>query len=186
MANISSVSGSTSAYDYQSYTVESNDKNTLTTTDYFQLLAVQLQNQDVTEPMDTGEMMQSMMQMGMMNAIEAMTNAVNSSSAISTQTYAASLMGQEVTVIVTEENAFGKEVAVDVKYAKVEYVTFVNGTPYFKVEGDNKEYLLSDMVGVGRIPNPFAQDIEIEKDPEDPENPEGAEETDPVESEGEA
>ena len=156
-------SATASPYDYQSYTVESNDKNTLTMTDYFQLLATQLQNQDMSNPMDNSEIMASLMQMGMISSMESMTNAVNTSTSVSTQTYAASLMGQEVTVIVTEEIG-GQQVATDVKYAKVEYVSFVNGVPHLKVEGDDKEYLLSDLVGVGRIPNPFEEEIEDKDD----------------------
>ena len=32
------------------------------------------------------------------------------------------------------------------------------------MEGDDKEYLLSDLVGVGRIPNPFEEEIEDKDD----------------------
>lgn len=181
-ANKSTSSSSASPYDYQSYTVESNDKNTLTMTDYFQLLATQLQNQDMSNPMETSEMMSSLMQMGMISSMESMTNAVNTSTSVSTQTYAASLMGQEVTVIVTEEIG-GQQVATNVKYAKVEYVSFVNGVPHLKVEGDNKEYLLSDLVGVGRIPNPFEKEIEVDdKDKED--NTDESDKVDDVEEGG--
>ena len=161
--------------------MESNDKNTLTMTDYFQLLATQLQNQDMSNPMETSEMMASLMQMGMISSMESMTNAVNTSTSVSTQTYAASLMGQEVTVIVTEEIG-GQQVATDVKYAKVEYVSFVNGVPHIKVEGDDKEYLLSDLVGVGRIPNPFEEDIEIDDKDKDEDNTGGSDKVEDVEN----
>ncbi|HBN56432.1 MAG TPA: flagellar hook capping protein [Lachnospiraceae bacterium] len=179
-----SPSASASPYDYQSYTVESNDKNTLTMTDYFQLLATQLQNQDMSNPMETSEMMSSLMQMGMISSMESMTNAVNTSTSVSTQTYAASLMGQEVTVIVTEEIG-GQQVATNVKYAKVEYVSFVNGVPHLKVEGDDKEYLLSDLVGVGRIPNPFEKDIEVDDKDKEEDNTDESDKVDDVENGGE-
>lgn len=126
-------------------------------TDYFQLLAAQLQNQDVTNPMDNSEMMAQMVQMGMMQAMSSMTDAMKANTATTTQTYAGSLLGQEVTVMVTKEVA-GIEVPTDVKYGKVEYVSFVDGNPTFKLEGDSKVYFMSYLVGVGKIPNPFTDE----------------------------
>ncbi len=155
--NIPSISGTSNPYEYQSYTVESNERNTLSMTDYFQLLAAQLQNQDVTNPMDNSEMMAQMVQMGMMQAMSSMTDAMKANTATTTQTYAGSLLGQEVTVMVTKEVA-GIEVPTDVKYGKVEYVSFVDGNPTFKLEGDSKVYFMSYLVGVGKIPNPFTDE----------------------------
>ena len=155
--NIPSISGTSNPYEYQSYTVESNERNTVSMTDYFQLLAAQLQNQDVTNPMDNSEMMAQMVQMGMMQAMSSMTDAMKANTATTTQTYAGSLLGQEVTVMVTKEVA-GIEVPTDVKYGKVEYVSFVDGNPTFKLEGDSKVYFMSYLVGVGKIPNPFTDE----------------------------
>ena len=152
--NVARVSATPDAYNLQSYTVESNDKNTLSMTDFFKLLATQLQNQDTTNPMETSEMMAQLTQMGMMQAMSSMTTAIDTSSAVSAQTYAAGLIGQEITVAVTEERN-GIDVPVGVKYAKVEYVSFVNGNPVLKLEGDTKEYPLSNVLGVGRIPDPY-------------------------------
>ncbi|MCI8430126.1 MAG: flagellar hook capping protein [Lachnospiraceae bacterium] len=153
--NVTSVSGTSNAYEFQNYTVESNDKNTLSMTDFFKLLATQLQNQDTTNPMETSEMMAQLTQMGMMQAMSSMTDAMEASTATTTQTYAGSLLGQEVTVMVTEEVG-GVEIPTGVKYGKVEYVSFVNGNPTFKLEGDKKEYVMSYLVGVGKIPDPYA------------------------------
>ena len=172
MANdVGSVSGTSNPYEFQSYTVESN-KNTLSMTDFFQLLATQLRNQDTSNPMETSEMMAQLTQMGMMQAMSSMTTAIDTSSAVSAQTYAAGLIGQEITVAVTEEKN-GINVPVGVKYAKVEYVSFVNGNPVLKVEGDKTEYPLSNVLGVGRIPNPYEEKDENEEnepevDGEDP------------------
>ena len=92
MANdVGSVSGTSNPYEFQSYTVESNDKNTLSMTDFFQLLATQLRNQDTSNPMETSEMMAQLTQMGMMQAMSSMTTAIDTSSAVSAQTYAAGL-----------------------------------------------------------------------------------------------
>ena len=179
MATDMAVSGTTNPDFLQSYTVESNDRNTLSMTDFFQLLATQLQNQDTTNPMETSEMMAQLTQMGMMQAMSSMTTAIETSTATSAQTYAAGLIGQEITVAVTEEKN-GVDVPVGVKYAKVEYISFVNGNAVLKVEGDKKEYPLSHVLGVGKIPNPYEDKTEEEEgsDPEiDPDTGENGEET---------
>ena len=162
MADALSVSGSSNPYATQSFTAEANDRNTITMTGFFQLLATQLQNQDMTNPMDNSEMMNQMTQMAMVQSISSMTDAMKNMTTINSQTYAASLVGQEVTMAVTEENSYGQEVPVDVKYAKVEWVNFTSGNPTIKVEGDDKEYQLKHLVGMGRVPNPF--EVEEEED----------------------
>ena len=108
------VSGTNNPYITQYYTASSNEKNTLTIESYFKLLAAQLQNQDMTNPMSNSEMMAQMTQMAMVQSIGTMTDAVNNSMNITTQTYAAGLVGQEITVAVTKENEYGQPVAVDV------------------------------------------------------------------------
>lgn len=172
MADIPSISGTNSPYKTGSYSPEKNDKNTISMTGYFQLLAAQLQNQDMTNPMDNSEIMAQMTQMAMVQSLTSMTEAVNTSSALSSQTYAASLIGQEVTMAVTEENSFGQQTAVDVKYAKVESINFTTGSPTIIIEGDSKEYELAHLLGVGRIPNPYKK--EEEENP-DESNPDGSE-----------
>lgn len=162
MADPISVSGTNNPYKTQNYTPESNDKNTLTITSYFKLLAAQLQNQDASNPMDNSEMMAQMTQMAMVQSLEAMTSSVQTSTAVSTQTYAAGLVGQEITVAVTEENSYGVQVPVGVKYGKVESVNFIGGTPVIKLEGDKKEYSLSYVLGMGKIDDPY-----VEKDKEE-------------------
>lgn len=155
MADSLAVSGTSDPYTAQSYTAQANDKNTITMTGFFQLLATQLQNQDMTNPMDNSEIMAQMTQMAMVQAMTTMTDTMKNTSAVNTQTYAAGLVGQEVTMAVTEKNAYGQETPVDVKYAKVEWVNFTSGDPTIKIEGDDKEYKLTHLVGMGRVPNPF-------------------------------
>ena len=74
---------------------------------------------------------------------------------ITTQTYAAGLVGQEITVAVTEENEYGQPVAVGVKYGIVESVSLVGGNPIIRLAGDSTDYSLSYIVGMGKIDNPF-------------------------------
>ncbi len=155
MADSLGVSGTSDPYTRYSYTAQANDKNTITMTGFFQLLATQLQNQDMTNPMDNSEIMAQMTQMAMVQAMTTMTDTMKNSSAINTQTYAAGLVGQEVTMAVTQKNIYGQEEPVDVKYAKVEWVNFTSGDPTIKIEGDDKEYNLVHLVGMGKVPNPF-------------------------------
>ena len=63
MADSLGVSGTNNPYITQTYSASSNEKNTLTIESYFKLLAAQLQNQDMTNPMSNSEMMNQMTQM---------------------------------------------------------------------------------------------------------------------------
>ena len=128
MADIS-VSGTTNPYSITALTPQQNDKNTLSMTDFFQLIATQLQYQDPTSPMDNNELMAQMTQMAMVQSMTSMTEAIEASTATSAQTYAGSIVGKEVTVAVIEENSYGQEKPTGVKYAKVEYVNFTSGSP---------------------------------------------------------
>ncbi len=107
MASEFSISGTSNPYVATYYEAKSNDKNTLSVTDFFQLLATQLQYQDPTSPMDNSELMNQMTQMAMMKSITSMSEAIEASTATSAQTYAGSLVGQEVTVAVVKENSYG-------------------------------------------------------------------------------
>ena len=187
MADSLSVSGSTNPYASQSYTPEANDKNTITMTGFFQLMATQLQNQDMTNPMDNSEIMAQMVQMAMVQSMNTMSDSMKNATAVSTQTYAAGLVGQEVTMAVTEENSYGQETPVDVKYAKVEWVNFTSGNPTIKIEGDEKEYQMSHLVGMGRVPNPFKKkDEEEDGDGEDDNTVDTTKPTDPDDTESDS
>lgn len=152
------LSGTGNPYAMNTYTPAANEKNTLTITDYFKLLAAQLANQDMTNPMDNSEMMAQMTQMAMIQAVSAMTESVQTSTSVSTQVYAAGLVGQEITVAVTEEGTYGQAMAVGVQYGKVESVDFTGSTPVLKLVGDDNEYPLSYVLGMGKIDDPYKKD----------------------------
>lgn len=153
------VSGADNPYSTYSYSPGANDKNTLSITSYFKLLAAQLANQDMTSPMDNSEMMAQMTQMAMVQSVEAMTASIQTSTAVTTQTYAASMVGQEITVAVVDDN--GKPIGV--KYGTVASVNLSGGNPVIRLEGDNKGYPLSHIMGVGKIDDPFADKEEEDK-----------------------
>ncbi len=162
MADIT-ISGSSDPYTASIYSATSNDRNTLDISDYFTLLAAQLANQDMTSPMSNSEMMAQMTQMAMVQSITSMTESMETSQAVTTQTYAASLVGQEVTVAVTKDGT-----ATGVKYGNVASVNLTQTTPTIMLEGDDKEYPLTYILGLGKIPDPYAKE-EVPKDgDEDP------------------
>ena len=70
------ISGTTSPYEATTLKAQTNDKNTITMTGFFQLLAAQLQNQDMTNPMDNSEIMAQMTQMAMVQSLTSMTTAI--------------------------------------------------------------------------------------------------------------
>lgn len=162
MAELGEISGTSSPYISGTYSASANDKNTISMTGFFKLLAAQLQNQDMTNPMDNSELMAQMTQMAMVQSLTSMTTAIDTSTSATTQTYAGGLLGKEVTMAVTEENEYGQETPIGVKYAKVESVDFTSGSPTIRLEGDTKNYQLSHLLGIGKIPDPYA-----EKDEED-------------------
>lgn len=164
MADEITVSGTSDPYHTGIYSAQSNEKNTLTVTSFIKLLSAQLANQDMSNPMDNSEMMAQMTQMAMVQSMGAMTDSITTSTAVTSQTYAAGLVGQELTVAVTEEGPYGTQVPVDVKFGKVVSVNLTGGVPMLKLENDDKEYPLSYVLGIGEIDNPYKKDDEVKND----------------------
>lgn len=159
MADKFTVSGTDSPYKTQIYTPQSNDKNTLSITGYFKLMAAQLQYQDMNNPMDNSEMMAQMTQMAMVQSMSAMTESIENSTAINTSVYAAGLMGQDITVIITEEDATGADVPVDVEYGQVKAVDLSTNPPTILLD-NGKKYPLSHVLGMGQLENPYKDKTE--------------------------
>ena len=93
-------------------------------------------------------MMSQMTNMAMVQSLTAMTESLNTSAAVTTQTYAGSLIGQEVTVAVTDPDTGA---ANGVKYGKVVSVDFTKGDPVVRLEGDDTSYKMSSVLGVGKL-----------------------------------
>lgn len=109
----------------------------LTVNDFYKLMAAQLQYQDMNNPADTSEMMSTMIQSQMIQAITNMSQTNITS-------YAASLVGKEATMA---------EVDVDGKYSG-DTKGVISGV----VLGDNpliimngRSYSLSQIVAVGNV-----------------------------------
>ena len=153
MADQITVSSTANPYQAGVYSAGSNSKNTMDVNSFIKLLAAQLSNQDMTSPMDNSEMMSQMTNMAMVQSLTAMTESLNTSAAVTTQTYAGSLIGQEITVAVTDPDTGA---ANGVKYGKVISVDFTQGDPVVRLEVYNgieqyhvpyKAYLSNSLTG---------------------------------------
>ncbi len=114
------------------------DNTTLDMDDFYTLMAAEMQYQDVLNPeSNTAEMMNQMVQMSMINAMQDMMT-------MSMTTYAGSLMGKEVIIA---DTTTGK---METVYGVVEGVNLYNGTPTIIVNG--KEYSMSQIMGLGKAP----------------------------------
>lgn len=132
------------------------DNTTLDMDDFYTLMAAEMQYQDVLNPeSNTAEMMNQMVQMSMINAMQDMMT-------MSMTTYAGSLMGKEVIIA---DTTTGK---METVYGVVEGVNLYNGTPTIIVNG--KEYSMSQIMGLGKAPE--TSKPEEKPDPEEPEEPE--------------
>lgn len=129
--------GSTSTY-RNSNVPTSSANSVLSLSDFYTLLAAQLKYQDADNPMDTSEMMASMVQTQMIEAITQMTS-------MNTTSYATSMVGKEVTIAMVDKDGM---------YAgeKKGVVTGVvlGDNPIIFVDG--AAYSLSQIVAVGEIP----------------------------------
>jgi len=105
----------------------------------------------MTNPMDNSEMMNQMTQMAMVQALSTVTETLTNTSNMSTTTYAAGMVGKDVTVALTEENEYGMQSVVGSKHGTVVSVNLTNGSPTFRLEGDETDYPLSYLIGIGDI-----------------------------------
>lgn len=120
--------------------------SSLTMSDFYQLLATQLQYQDADNPMDTGEMMSQLVQTQMSQTIQQMTTAINDLTTVNMVSYASSMMGKEVTIAQVDDSGV---------YTGEEIKGVVSGvmlgtTPYVYVDGE--KYSLAQIMAVGTVP----------------------------------
>ncbi|MCI1930552.1 MAG: hypothetical protein LKJ13_02520 [Clostridia bacterium] len=114
-------------------------KNTLDMDDFYKLMAAQLKNQDVSNPTDESDFMNQMMQMAVISAINTFTD-------ISKTSYAASLVGRDVTIADIGNDGKPKEV-----YGTVTATGVYSGEQVIYVN-DNR-YALSQIMAIGKLPD---------------------------------
>ncbi len=128
-------------------------KTTLDSTDFLKLIAAQLQNQDMTNPMSSSEMMQQLSQMSSIQTMTDLQAAITNMNDIAVTNYSASLVGKEVTVAVEDSEG------------KLQTITgTVTGSGLYSGETivfvDGKAYSLSQVMAIGKIPDDFLKEEE--------------------------
>lgn len=118
-------------------TSRSKSSDSLTMDDFYQLMVAQFQNQDPTNPSDTGDYLNQMIQMAVVEAIDTINTTTIT-------TYAASLVGKEVTVA-----------SYDNKNNLTEVSGVVTATGQYSGEQiiivDGKSYKLSQIMAIGKL-----------------------------------
>ena len=132
-------------------------KNALTLEDFYTLMAVQLQNQDMTSPMDNAEMLNQLVQMATIESMSQMTQ-------MTTNQYAASLLGQEAEIQTIKD---GKQEMVK---GTVTGVNLAYNPPVLYLDGKPEEYSISTVVAVGKISTGTDTDTGSGSGPEDKED----------------
>ena len=130
-----------------------SDKSTLSTDDFWTLIAAELKYQDMSNPMDNAAMMEQITQMSNMSTMNSMATAIsnfstviNNLSSVTLTTYSTGLLGREVTVV-TKTDEEGKVVE-----TKKGVVTGVDLTGATSVYVDGKKYELSSIMAIGDVP----------------------------------
>ena len=96
-------------------------------------------------------MINQMTQMAMVQALSSMTETMTATSAMSTTTYVAGMVGKEVTVAITETGAYGVETLKGSKKGIIESVNLTGSSPTFRIKGDDTDHPLSHLLGIGDI-----------------------------------
>ena len=112
-------------------------KNSLTLEDFYTLMAVQLQNQDMTSPMDNSEMLNQLVQMATIESMSQMTQ-------MSTNQYASGLLGQHAEVVIFKD---GQQKTVK---GTVTGVNLAFSPPVIYLDGQSEEYPISSVMAVGQ------------------------------------
>jgi len=154
---------------------DNEDKTTLDMQDFLELMMVSLKNQSIDDTADTGEMMNQMVQMSVIQAIDDISTLISDSTTLN---YAASLVGKDVTIGLWEGSEL-KEIE-----GKVAGTGTLSGQQVIFLEGDETAYYLTDIMGVGKLPEKITVQGEEKteedenKDPEQTENPGGTQDPD--------
>lgn len=148
---VGSASSASDPYSVQSYTASSNSKNTITTEGYFKLLAAELANQDMSNPMDTSELMNQMTQMTMIQTINTLNANSTKQIALSKTSYMAGLIGKDVSAKLSTEDILKLKGADNgIRYGKVISVDLTGDDPTFRIEGSSYDFPLDNMLAVGK------------------------------------
>ena len=151
MADIASLLGTDNTSIVKNST--SRKSNTeLEMTDFLNLMIVQLQNQTIDDTMDTSEMMNQMLQMQMITAMTNMTET-------NLMSYAASLVGQDVTIGVVSGNTLEE------REVRVTGTGTYNGQQVIfgtDARGNTEMYQLNQIMAIGHLPDIEQEDEAVD------------------------
>ena len=127
--------------------------------DFLKLMVAQFQNQSIDNTADTTEMMNQMVQMSVIQAITNLTTLISDSTNLS---YAASLVGKEVTI--------GQRTGSEVEeiLGTVTGTGTLDGKQVIFLDNGEEPYYLTDIMAVGRLPElkkPGAVDTDLLEKP---------------------
>ena len=134
------------------------DKGTLSFTDMLGLMVAQFQNQTIDDQASTTDMMNQLVSMSTMQAMNDMVDSMKELQLANVMSYAASLVDKEVTVF----NGYDEDGYMIERVGTVTGMGTYGGQTVIFVDGDM--YYLSDILAVGRLP----AKVEHAEDCEDP------------------
>lgn len=137
------------------------DKGTLSFTDMLSLMVAQFQNQTMDNQASTTDMINQLVQMSSMQAMTEMSTQMKELTLANVMSYSASLVDKYVTIGVYDDEGNLTEI-----YDKVEGTGIYNGQQVIFVRG--KSYLLSSIMGVGKLPEPEKEPDKGEEGEETP------------------
>ena len=143
MADLASVFGTQTASVNASHSTAKNAGSDLDMDGFLQLMVASFQNQTIDDTADTGEMLNQMVQMSVIQAVSNLSTIVSDSANLS---YAASLVGKEVTI--------GERDGSDIKeiLGTVTGTGTLDGKQVVFLDDGETPYKLTDIMAVGRLP----------------------------------
>lgn len=142
MNDLSNILGTTAPVKQATQSTNKKAGSSLDMTDFLTLMVAMFQNQDIDNAASTTDMMNQFVQMSVVQAITNISTLIDDSTVL---TYAASLVGKEVTIGET----VGKELVETV--GTVTGTGTLNGQQVIFLDND-KSYYLNQILAVGRLP----------------------------------
>lgn len=138
--------GMTSKAAESAYSNSSTDAYGLDMSDFLSLMVAQFTNQSMDNTADITDMLNQLVQMQMVTALASMSTAMETMTDHSIMSYAASLVGKEVTVAGNDENGQYTELVGEVTATGSyggEQVIFI----------DDAMFYMTQIIAVGRLPS---------------------------------
>ena len=153
MNDLSNILGTTAPIKQPHNSTNKKAGSSLDMTDFLTLMVAMFQNQDIDNAASTTDMMNQFVQMSVVQAITNISTLIDDSTVL---TYAASLVGKEVTI----GEVVGKEMVETV--GTVIGTGTLNGQQVIFLDND-KSYYLNQILAVGRLPEK-QEDVDPDKD----------------------